>query len=100
MYKMSTHTPTYPLYVKSALFGGYNAYYLDSDSIRYTLSDRECLIQPKNLDDSRQIGSITYYTTLPIPPTPPTTQNIYTLGSTYVEETTDPHIYIFYKMSF
>lgn len=104
MHKMSTHTPdptpaptTYPLYVKSALFGGYNTYYIDSDSIRYAISDREPLIQPKNPDDSRQIGSITYYTTLPTPPTPPTTQKIYSLGFTYVEETTDPHIYIFYK---
>ena len=94
MHKMSTPT-TYPLYAKPSLFWGYNAYYLDSDSIYYSMSNREPLIRPGNLDDARQIGSITYYTT---PPTlHPTTQNIYTLGSTYVEETTDPHIYIFYK---
>ena len=96
MHKMS-NTPTYPLYVKSALFWGYNAYYLDSDSIRYTTSGREPLIRPEKPDDARQIGSITYYTALPTTPTPPTTQNIYSLGSTYVEETTDPHIFIFYK---
>ena len=100
---MSTHTPTptptYPLYVKPSAFWGYNAYYLDSDSICYSMSNREPLIRPVNLDDARQIGSITYYTTPPTPPTtlPPATQNIYTLAGTYVEETTDPHIYIFYK---
>ena len=110
MHKMSTHTPaptptptptpTYPLYAKPSVFWGYCTYYLDSDSdsIRYTMRDREPLIRPENHDDSRQIGSITYYTTPPTTPTlPPTTQKIYTLGSTYVEETTDPHIYIFYK---
>lgn len=94
MHKMSTPT-TYPLYVKPSTFWGYNAYYLDSDSICYAMSNREPLIRSGNLDDARQIGSITYYTT---PPTlPPTTQNIYSLVNTYVEETTDPHIYIFYK---
>lgn len=102
MHKMSTPTPTptptYPLYVKPSIFGGYNAYYLDSDSIYYSISNREYLIRPVNLDDARQIGSITYYTALPTTPTiPPTTQKIYTLACTYVEETTDPHIYIFYK---
>ena len=95
---MSTHTPTpYPLYVKRSMFWGYNAYYLDSDSIAYSISNREPTIQPENPDDVRQIGSITYYTTPPTPTLPPTTQKIYTLASTYVEETTDPHIYIFYK---
>ena len=101
MHKMSTPTPaptTYPLYVKSSIFWGYNAYYLDSDSIAYFISNRESIRQPENLDDVRQIGSITYYTTPPTPPTlPPTTRNIYSLASTYVEETIDPHIYIFYK---
>lgn len=98
MHKMSTPSPTYPLYVKPSTFWGYNAYYIDSDSICYSMSNRESLIRPGNLDDARQIGSITYYTTPPTLPTlPPTTQNIYTLASTYVEETTDPHIYIFYR---
>lgn len=100
MYKMSTPTPTptYPLYVKPSTFWGYNAYYLDSDSIPYSISSREPLILPENLDNVRQIGSITYYTTPPTSPTlPPTTRNIYTLASIYVEETIDPHIYIFYK---
>ena len=101
MHKMSntpTPTPTYPLYVKPSVFWGYNAYYLDSDSIYYFISNREPLIRPVNLDDARQIGSITYYTTPPTTPTlPPTTQNIYMLAGIYVEETTDPHIYIFYK---
>ena len=105
MHKMSTHTPaqtpaptTYPLYVKPSAFWGYNAYYLDSDSICYSICNREFIRQPGNLDDAKQIGSITYYTTPPTTPTlPPTTQNIYSLASTYVEETTDPHIYIFYK---
>ena len=94
MHKMSTPT-TYPLYAKPSPFWGYNAYYLDSDSICYSMSSRESIRQPENHDDVRRIGSITYYTT---PPTlPPTTQNIYSLAGTYVEETTDPHIYIFYK---
>lgn len=98
---MSTPTPTpttYPLYVKPSVFWGYNAYYLDSDSIRYSISNREPTYPQQDPNKARQIGSITYYTTLPAPPTlPPTTQNIYTLASTYMEETTDPHIYIFYK---
>ena len=100
---MSTHTPTptpttYPLYVKHSIFWNYNAYYLDSDSIAYSISNRESTRQPENPGDVRQIGSITYYTTLPTPLTlPPTTRNIYSLTSTYVEETIDPHIYIFYK---
>ena len=97
MHKMSTPTPTptYPLYAKPSFFGGYNAYYLDSDSICYSMSNREPIFPQQDLKGVRQIGSIAYYTTLPTPPT--TTQNIYTIGSTYVEETTDPHIYIFYK---
>ena len=98
---MSTHTPTpttYPLYVKPSIFWSYNAYYLDSDSIAYSISNRESTKQPENPDNVRQIGSITFYTTLPTPLTlPPTTRNIYSLTSTYVEETIDPHIYIFYK---
>ena len=99
MHKMSTPTPTYPLYVKPSTFWGYNAYYLDSDSIYYSISNREPIISQQNPKNIRQIGSITYYTPYPTPPTtlPPATQNIYTLASTYVEETTDPHIYIFYK---
>ena len=102
---MSTHTPaptpaptTYPLYVKPSIFWGCNAYYFDSDSIAYSINNRESTRQPENPDDVRQIGSITYYTTPPTHSTlPPTTQKIYTLASTYVEETIDPHIYIFYK---
>ena len=100
MHKMSTPTPTptYPLYVKPSTFWGYNAYYLDSDSICYSISNRESIRQPENHDGVKQIGSITYYTALPTTPTlPPTTQNIYTFANIYVEETTDPHIYIFYK---
>ena len=104
MHKMSTHTPaqtpaptTYPLYVKPSIFWGYNAYYLDSDSIAHSMSSREPIIPQQDLKNIRPIGSITYYTALPTPPTPPTTQNIYTLANTYVEETTDPHIYIFYR---
>ena len=100
MHKMSTPTPTptYPLYVKPSLFWGYNAYYLDSDSIRYSVSSREPIIPQQDPKNIRQIGSITYYTTLPTTPTlPQTTQNIYTFCNIYVEETTDPHIYIFYK---
>ena len=103
MHKMSTPTPTptptptYPLYAKPALLWGYNAYYLDSDSICYSMSSREPIFPQQDPKNIRQIGSITYYTALPTTPTPPTTQNIYTLASTYVEETTDPHIYIFYK---
>ena len=89
---------TYPLYVKPSIFWNYNPYYLDSDSIAYSISNRESTRQPENLDDVRQIGSITYYTTPPTPPTlPQTTQKIYTLASTNVEETIDPHIYIFYR---
>ena len=94
---MSTPTPTtYPLYAKPSVFWGYNVYYLDLDSIRYSMSNREPIIPQQDPKDLRLIGSITYYTT---PPTtlPSATQNIYSLGSTYVEETTDPHIYIFYK---
>ena len=94
MHKMST-SPTYPLYVKPSPFWGYNVYYLDSDSIRYSMSNREPIFPQQDPKDLRLIGSITYYTTPPTTPT--TTQNIYSLGSTYVEETTDPHIYIFYK---
>ena len=108
MHKMSTHThaptptptpTTYPLYVKSSVFWGYNAYYLDPDDISSNIArsmhSREITSPAQYPDKARQIGSITYYTT---PPTlPPTTQKIYTLASTYVEETTDPHIYIFYK---
>lgn len=102
MHKMSTHTPTptptYPLYVKPSVFWGYNAYYLDSDSIAYSMTTREPIFPQQDPKNVRVIGSITYYTTPPTPPTPPTTtQNIYTLAGTYVEETTDPHIYIFYK---
>lgn len=94
---MSTPTPTtYPLYIKSSMFWGYNAYYIDPDDISSNISrsmnNREITSPAEN---PRQIGSVTYYTT---PPTlPPTTQNIYTLCDIYVEETTDPHIYIFYK---
>ena len=98
MHKMSTPTPTtYPLYAKPSVFWGYNAYYLDSDSdsIRYSMSNREPIFPQQDPKDLRLIGSITYYTTPPTPLT--TTQNIYTLAGTYVEETTDPHIYIFYK---
>ena len=90
-----TPTPTYPLYVKPSLFWGYNAYYLDSDSIRYSISNREPIIPQQDPKNVRQIGSITYYTTLPT--LPPTTQKIYSFANIYVEETTDPHIYIFYK---
>ena len=99
MHKMSTPTPTptYPLYVKPSPFWGYNAYYLDSDSICHYTSNGEPTIPQQDLKNVKQIGSITYYTALPTPPTPPTTQNIYSLANTYVEETTDPHIYIFYK---
>lgn len=96
MHKMSTPT-TYPLYVKPSPFWGYNAYYLDSDSIYHSMSNREPTFPQQDPKNIRQIGSITYYTALPTTPTPPTTQNIYTLANTYVEETTDPHIYIFYK---
>lgn len=94
---MSTHTPTptYPLYAKPAIFWGYNAYYLDSDSIAYSMTIREPIFPQQDPKNVRLIGSITYYTTPPTTPT--TTQNIYTLAGTYVEETTDPHIYIFYK---
>lgn len=97
MHKMSTHTPTptYPLYAKPAIFWGYNAYYLDSDSIAYSMTIREPIFPQQDPKNVRLIGSITYYTTPPTTPT--TTQNIYTLAGTYVEETTDPHIYIFYK---
>ena len=102
MHKMSTPTPTptpsYPLYVKPSTFWGYNAYYLDSDSICYSISGREPIFPQQDPKNIRQIGSITYYTALPTTPTPPpTTQNIYTFANIYVEETTDPHIYIFYK---
>lgn len=104
MYKMSTTpTPTaYPLYIKTSMFWGYNAYYLDPDdissNIARSLHSREITSPAQNPDHARKIGSVTYYTTLPTTPTlPPTTQNIYTLCGTYVEETTDPHIYIFYK---
>lgn len=101
MHKMSTPTPTptptYPLYAKPSPFWGYNAYYLDSDSICYAMSNREHTFPQQNLNNARQIGSITYYTTPPTPSTPTTTQNIYSLANIYVEETTDPHIYIFYK---
>ena len=99
MHKMST--PTYPLYAKPSVFWGYNIYYLDLDSIRYSISNREPIIPQQDPKNVRLIGSITYYTTSPTPPTTPTlpqtTQNIYSLVNTYVEETTDPHIYIFYK---
>ena len=99
MHKMSTPTPTptptYPLYAKPSMFWGYNAYYLDSDSICYSISSREPIIPQQDPKNTRQIGSITYYTALPTTPT--TTQNIYTFANIYVEETTDPHIYIFYK---
>lgn len=108
MHKMSTHTPTptptppYPLYVKSSIFWGYNAYYLDPDDISSNIArsmhSREITSPSETPNKARQIGSIMYYTTPPTPPTlPPTTRKIYTLASTYVEETTDPHIYIFYK---
>lgn len=97
----STPTPTYPLYLKPSVFWGYNAYYLDPDDISFNIArsmiTREITTPSQNPDNVRQIGSITYYTTLPTPPTPPTTQNIYSLAGVYVEETTDPHIYIFYK---
>lgn len=98
MHKMSTSTPTptptYPLYAKPSTFWGYLTYYLDSDSIAYSMSSREPATIAQNPNKARQIGSITYYTT---PTLPPTTQKIYTLANTYVEETTDPHIYIFYR---
>ena len=98
MHKMSTPTPTYPLYVKPSTFWGCNAYYLDSDSIAHSISNREPIIPQQDPKNIRQIGSITYYTALPTTPTPPpTTQNIYSLCNMYVEETTDPHVYIFYK---
>lgn len=104
MHKMSTPTPTpapttYPLYVKPSVFWGYNAYYIDPDdrtpNIARSMHTREITTPSQNPDNARQIGSISYYTTTPT--LPPTTQNIYSLAGTYVEETTDPHIYIFYK---
>ena len=92
-----TPTPTaYPLYIKSSSFWGYNAYYLDPDDIARTMHSREITSPVQNSGFARKIGSVTYYTTLPTS-LPSTTQNIYTLCGTYVEETTDPHIYIFYK---
>ena len=104
MHKMSTSTPTptYPLYLKPSVFCGYNTYYLDPDDISFNIArsmiTREITTPSQNPDNVRQIGSITYYITLPTPPTiPPTTRKIYTLAGVYVEETTDPHIYIFYK---
>lgn len=96
----TTPTPTtYPLYVKPSTFWGYKAYYLDPDDISSNIArsmhSREITSPSENSDHARKIGSVTYYTT---PPTlPPSTQNIYTLCDVYVEETTDPHIYIFYK---
>lgn len=101
---MSTpDTPkTYPLYIKPSTFWGYNAYYIDPDDltpdIAHSVHSREITSPVQNPDYARQIGSVTYYTTPPTEPTlPPTTQNIYLLCGIYVEETTDPHIYIFYK---
>lgn len=95
----TTPTPTaYPLYIKTSKFWGYNAYYLDPDDIARSMNNREITSPAQNPDHARKIGLVTYYTTLPTTPTlPPTTQNIYILCGTYVEETTDPHIYIFYK---
>lgn len=94
-----TPTPTYPLYVKPPVFWGYNAYYIDPDdrtpNIARSMHTREITAPAQNPDNARQIGSISYYTTTPT--LPPTTQNIYSLTGTYVEETIDPHIYIFYK---
>lgn len=91
---------TYPLYVKPNIFWGYNAYYLDPDdissNIARSMQSREITSPTGNPDNVRQIGSITYYTTPPAT-LPPTTQNIHALCGIYVEETTDPHIYIFYK---
>lgn len=98
---MSTHTPaptptTYPLYVKPSMLWGFNAYYLDPDDISSNIARSMHSKEITNPSPNpRQIGSVTYYTTLPT--LPPTTQNIYTLCGIYVEETTDPHIYIFYK---
>ena len=96
---MSTpNTPTaYPLYVKPNIFWGYNTYYLDPDDISSNIArsmNTQGITSPAQ--NPRQIGSVTSYTT---PPTtlPPTPQNIPTLCVIYVEETTDPHTYIFYK---
>lgn len=95
---MSTPT-TYPLYIKSSMFWGYNAYYINPDdlipNIARSMNTREITSPAQN---PRQIGSITYYITPPTTPTiPPTTQKIYTLCGIYVEQTTDPHIFTFYK---
>ena len=87
---------TYPLYVKHSVFGGYNAYYLDPNNIVRSVCSRDIIDPPKNPNDAQLIGSITYYTTMP-PTLPQTTQKIYSLAGTYVEETTDLHTFIFYK---
>ncbi len=84
---------TYPLYVKPSTFWGYDFCYCDDNNLflnAFTLNPT-----PRK-NDEQKIGSITYYTTLP-EILPPTTRNIYSIGCQYIEETTDPHIYIFYK---
>lgn len=97
----TTPTPTaYPLYIKSSMFWGHEAYYLDLDdissNIAYSMNHREIINLTSDSNEARQIGSVTYYTTLP-KSLPPTTRNIHTLCGVFVEETTDPHIYIFYR---
>lgn len=95
---MSTPThQTYPLYKKASLFWGYNLYYRDTKSgICYDVCSRITTKPTASPDKEEKIGSITYYETLP-EQLPLTTRSIYTLASRYIEQTTDPHIYIFYK---
>lgn len=101
---MSTHTSTptptpqtYPLYKKASVFWEYNLYYRDTESgIYYNVSSRITIKPTASSDKEEKIGSITYYETLP-EQLPPTTQKIYTLCGIYAEQTTDPHIFTFYK---
>lgn len=94
-----TPTPTtYPLYIKQNVFRDWDAYYYDpEDSKNYYVYTRNPVLNSCNIDTARQIGTITYYTNTLPNPLPTTTENIYHLTAVDVEQTTDPHVFTFYK---
>lgn len=99
MYKMSTPSPiTYPLYIKQSNFWSWDSYYYDpEDSKNHFLYNRSLSVGSDNIHTARQIGTVTYYTNTPPNPLPTPTENMYRLTGYDVEQTTDPHVFTFYK---
>lgn len=89
---------TYPLYIKQSVCWNYDVYYYDpEDSKNHYLYNRSTSVGSDNISTARQIGTITYYIITPPTPLPTPTDNIYRLTGCDVEQTTDPHVFTFYK---